>query len=81
MAVRLEAHQSRYVGLSTDTKPTEGVAPGSTFFETDTKRLFMFDGRKWLEKEFESNVESLLCDGIEEARRTNELLTILLEKF
>jgi len=30
-------------GLSTDTKPTEGLATGSTFFEIDTCDLYFFD--------------------------------------
>ena len=31
-----------YVGLSTDTKPTD-CWTGSTFLEIDTKKLFVFD--------------------------------------
>lgn len=30
-------------GLSTDTKPTENVPNGSTFFEMDTGDVYMFD--------------------------------------
>lgn len=38
-------------GLSTDTKPTN-VGNASTFYEMDTKKLFMFDAqnRVWLEQ-------------------------------
>lgn len=36
-----------YVGVSGDTKPTDGVPPGSTFFETDTGHDFVFDGTNW----------------------------------
>lgn len=38
-------------GLSTDTKP-EGVGNASTFYEMDTKKLFMYDAQngKWLEQ-------------------------------
>lgn len=32
-----------FTGLSTDSKPTTGVFNGSTFFEMDTKKAFMFD--------------------------------------
>lgn len=30
-------------GLSTDTKPTTGIANGSTFIEMDTSKLYFFD--------------------------------------
>lgn len=30
-------------GLSTDTKPTENIPNGSTFFEIDTCTIYMFD--------------------------------------
>ena len=36
-------------GLSTDTKPTD-VENGSTFYEMDTKMLYMFDeeNKRWI---------------------------------
>lgn len=37
----------RYLGLSTDVKPTVGVPAGSTFIETDTKDRYLFDGNTW----------------------------------
>ncbi len=40
----------KYLGLSSDTKPT-GVPVGSTFLETDTKNLFVtYDGTNWSQK-------------------------------
>ena len=38
-------------GLSTDTKPTD-VGNASSFYEMDTKKLFMFDAQNgvWLEQ-------------------------------
>jgi len=36
----------RFVGLSTDTKPTD-CPPGSTFEETNTGYRFVFDGSNW----------------------------------
>lgn len=30
-------------GLSTDAKPTTGIANGSTFIEMDTSKLYFFD--------------------------------------
>lgn len=40
-----------FVCLSTDTKPTEGIANGSTVIEMDTSKLFNFnqDGKAWAE--------------------------------
>lgn len=39
----------RYVGLSTDTKPTAGS--GDLFLEMDTSKVFMYDesGTSWVE--------------------------------
>ena len=39
----------RYVGLSTDTKPTAGN--GDLFLEMDTSKVFMYDesGTSWVE--------------------------------
>ena len=37
----------RYVGLSSDTKPTTGNWIGDTFRETDTQRRFAWDGTAW----------------------------------
>lgn len=37
--------------LAADTKPTDGVANGSTLIEMDTGKVYMFDeaGEEWLE--------------------------------
>ena len=37
------AKAEEYRGLSTDTKPTEGVTTGSEFLEIDTGKRFCFD--------------------------------------
>ena len=34
-------------GLSTDTKPTEGIAVNSLFVELDTLDIYYFDGETW----------------------------------
>lgn len=41
-----------YTGLSTDTKPTENVPNASSFYEIDTKTMFLFDGENatWVEQ-------------------------------
>jgi len=36
--------QHRYIGLSTDTKPTEQPVLGDLFFESDTRLTYIFDG-------------------------------------
>lgn len=38
-------------GLSSDTKPMANVYNGSTFFEMDTKKGFMFDGENKIWRE------------------------------
>lgn len=42
---------ARCRGKSTDEKPTD-VGNGSTFYEMDTHRIFMFDGetKEWIEQ-------------------------------
>ena len=39
-----------YIGLSTDTKPTEGVLVGDEFFETNTRLYYIYDGAAWQQK-------------------------------
>ncbi len=47
MAITLEATIRRYIGLSTDTKPT-GVAVGSTYWAYDTQIIYKtYDGTNW----------------------------------
>ena len=47
MAITREAAINRYIGLSTDAKPT--VVPiGATFWEYDTKNIYKtYDGTNW----------------------------------
>jgi hypothetical protein len=47
-------HTLYYYGLSTDTKPTIDVRPGSIFIETDTSDRFIFTGgTTWTEIKFD----------------------------
>ena len=41
-----------FAGLSTDTKPTNGIATGSLFHEVDTTKVFAYDeaGEEWVEQ-------------------------------
>jgi len=48
MAVLLETTIQRFIGLSTDTKPT-GVPVGSRYYEYDTRVAFVtYDGTNWV---------------------------------
>ena len=44
------SRDSSYVeleGVSTDTKPTEGIGVNSKFYELDTGDFYYFDGSAW----------------------------------
>ena len=59
MAVRLEGTIKRFIGASTDTKPVVGrlfdgsiladrdLPPGSSFLESDTGRVYRWNGFEW----------------------------------
>jgi hypothetical protein len=42
-------HEVRYLGLSTDTKPTLYVLTGTRFYETDTGNTYIYTGTAWSE--------------------------------
>lgn len=48
MAVILKTGNEKYIGLSTDSKPT-GVKAGSTFIETNTLTIFLYSGSAWID--------------------------------
>ena len=41
-----------YRGMSSDEKPVKNVPNGSTFYEMDTQKVFMFDAaqKEWIEQ-------------------------------
>ena len=45
-------NQAELYGLSTDEKPIENIPNASTFYEMDTKQIFLFDeqNKRWLEQ-------------------------------
>lgn len=45
------ATNNRFIGLSTDTKPT-GVNAGATFFEANTGLMFIYNGYAWVPKSY-----------------------------
>lgn len=58
MAVKLEGSIRRYVGLSTDTKPTgytgatlDSIPAGSSFLESDTGDIWRWNGSEWMAHE------------------------------
>jgi hypothetical protein len=46
------AANNRFIGLSTDTKPT-GINAGATFFEVNTGFLFIYNGYAWVPKSYQ----------------------------
>ena len=38
-----------FIGLSTDSKPTEGIGVNSLFLELNTNKVYYFDGTTWKE--------------------------------
>jgi len=50
MAVQIIAGTDKYIGASTDTKPTTGVSVGSEFYEYDTGKTYIYNGSAWSEK-------------------------------
>ena len=44
-----EANTRDFLGLSSDTKPTENVPVYSTFLETDTKVVYVYTGAAWVD--------------------------------
>ena len=41
--VKTAEKPAAYYGLSTDTKPTDGIDNGSRFIEMDTGKVYMYD--------------------------------------
>ena len=86
MAVRLEGSIKRWIGLSTDDKPalghysdgvivTDGDLPaGSSFLETDTGRIYRWDGREWGVHIPENQNEELLTSILLELASIKEVL-------
>ena len=41
-------YSERYIGLSTDTKPTEWIIVGTEFYESDTGSTYLYSGSAWV---------------------------------
>ena len=61
---------STYYGLSTDSKPTEGVGNGSALIEMDTSKVYFFDAgnSEWLEWGAETNTASNAASSLSMTR-------------
>lgn len=64
MTVKQETNMKRYVGLSSDGKPLPGAAEagpvaGSTFLESDTGKLWRFDGTAWFHADIDGGVATV----------------------
>ena len=68
MTVRRLSTLNRYIGLSTDGKPTDAPV-GSTFFEYDTQIMYIIqDGNLWERKDPQDIVPEMLSEVIAELR-------------
>ena len=85
MTVTLIKRSERYLGLSTDSKPT-GVGIGSTFWEYDTNILYVsHDGTNWTAKDIRSVILPTTFD-LNQAASTYDLYTatgasVYVERF
>ena len=53
MAVtRIGSLENRFIGLSTDTKPTANTQNGATFFEQNTGLMWIYNGYAWVPKSY-----------------------------
>ena len=53
MAVeRIGSLENRFIGLSTDTKPTANTQNGGTFFEQNTGLMWIYNGYAWVPKSY-----------------------------
>ena len=85
MTIRLEGSINRYLGLSTDAKPVgdfangETIPVGSSFMETDTGKIYRWDGGAWKYASPEDDQAQLLAAILSELRNirtTVELATV-----
>lgn len=66
----------KFFGLSSDTKATKAPI-GSSFYETDTEKQFVFDGEDWIRSET-VKVEQVAALEVKEERNATTLLADIL---
>ena len=49
---RIGSLENRFIGLSTDTKPTANTQNGGTFFEFNTGLMWIYNGYAWVPKSY-----------------------------
>ena len=61
MAAILVTTVKRFIGTAVErvALDTTGLQAGSTFYETDTKRFYIYSGAAWVEKPREANLDNL----------------------
>lgn len=52
MVKRIGNLSNRWIGLSTDTKPTTEIPTGATFFEVNTGFMYIYNGYAWVPKSY-----------------------------
>lgn len=71
---------TEYIGLSTDTKPTD-CGRGSTFEETDTSSIWLFDGTGWglretYDRSFDRNGNQITIDYLHNKVHQGEMMIV-----
>ena len=79
MAVKLETTIKRYIGLSTDEKPTDAQPFGSSFLESDTGRIWRYGTEGWALPIQEDEQVELLSALLVEVLRIGKLITLATE--
>lgn len=87
MAITDTAHDStvitRFFGLSTDAKP-ESAMVDATFYETDTRHDFVYDGAAWVRDKRITVEQALLAAGpaaqeLDIAIRADQSIVVVLD--
>ena len=68
------ATNNRFIGLSTDTKPT-GVNTGATYFEQNTGFMFIFNGYAWVPKPSPWQTVNYKQISLNQAANTYDVMT------
>ena len=63
----VQMQDNNYMGLDSDTKPTDNVPPGVTFWEYDTDFLFVWDNTAWRHVSRALNAEHHLYEFLKNA--------------
>lgn len=72
-----------FVGLSTDTKPSEQLENGSTYYTVDTQELYLYYGGEWYLQapiETSSNEETPVENSNEKKEEVKEPVKEIIEE-